>query len=863
MSRHRRGTARVPLGPLLDQFRSTPPAAPTAAEAAIRAADWLRADHSDADLADKLTAFADAVLPLPFHRGVIARRVRLIRYALNHLARGHDPLPTRFGRCVDPAGMYHVAGLGPSFWSAVAQALDPDRTPRWCPAVERGLARVVPFHPAASEAASRFALTHSLYLQLLTSSPGLTAPQLDDFLARVARMSGRELPTAPTPPADLTWSLDPARLADALRAVRTRTPLRQRLRQSTADDTATLAEFHAAARDGDGAAAWQAFRALAPDPQWEHALARLDDAFSPSLPLDDRGLLWAETAAYLREYVRVHPLELADLVTAAAEPDEPHAPAAFGGFCADTFRFLEELGDGRSKPWMDDRRDRYQFVLRDPLVELCEALATRYVQPVLGGEYGWELEADARNGRALSSIYKNEFGGGGPYQPVQWVTFYRKDRGTRRADAQFFVRVAADGVAFGFHLGRSAREAGRQFRANVQTDADALYAALAAGGVFDTCRFRAGDALDIDVPIRTAADLRTWAAQKTLAAGRWLPADAAQLRADELVGEILLTFDRLVPAFACAAEADPRAILSRRAGDPARPPAYDSATFAEQTLLPETWLDRVLGLLRLKKQLILQGVPGTGKTHVARCLARLLARDNADAVRLVQFHPGYSYEEFVEGVRVRSAEVNGRTEVTYPVEDGVLAAFAARAAARPAEPHVLVIDEINRGNLPRVFGELLYLLEYRDQAVTLPYSKRAFRLPENLFVVATMNAADRSAAALDQALRRRFSFVEMPPDAGLLATWLERHAGAGDGTFGPRVVRVFEELNRRLARDLGADKQVGHSFFMVPALDAATFAAVWDHHVRPLLLDYLGGRAERLGEYEPAKLLGKRTGAVP
>ncbi len=865
VSRHRRAAGRVPTGPLLEQFRAAPAATPTPAAEVIgtAAADWLRAGFLDTapddQLGARLTRFADAVLPLPFHRDTLTRRVRLVRYALNHLARGHDPLPARLGRCVSPGGMYHVPGLGPTLWAALAQALDPARHPRWCPAVEAGLTRLGLFRPDATDVAGRFAQVLSAYGPLLDAHPDLTAPALDDFLARVGRMTGRELPADPTPAAELTWGSDPEPVRAALRAVRTRTPLRKRLREATADHTAAAAEFQARARDGDGAAAWAAYRGLAPDPGWEHALARLDDAFSPALPAADRGRLWADTAAYLREHVRVHPLELADLVAAVTDPDEPPAPAPFGGFCADTFRFLGGLGAARSKAWMDERRDRYQFVLRDPLVELCDALAARYVGPVLGGEYGWDLEADARPGRALTSICKNDFGRGGPYQPVQWVTFYRRDRGTRRADAQFFVRVAADGVGFGFHLGRSAREAGRQFRANVQTDAEALHAALAAGGVFDTCRFRAGDDLAADVPVRNAGDLRTWAAQKTLAAGRWLPADDPQLRADELVGEILLTFDRLVPAFACAAEADPRPVLARRAGNPARPPAFDRTTFADQTLLPETWLDRVLNLLRLKKQLILEGVPGTGKTHVARCLARLLARDNPEAVRLVQFHPGYSYEEFVEGVRVRSVEVEGRTEVTYPVEDGVLAAFAARAAARPAEPHVLLIDEINRGNLPRVFGELLYLLEYRDQAVTLPYSKRLFRLPENLYVVATMNAADRSAAALDQALRRRFSFVEMPPDAGLLAAWLDRHLPAeGDETFGPRVVRVFEELNRRLARDLGPDKQVGHSFFMVPALDAGTFAAVWDHHVRPLLVDYLGGRAERVGEYEPAKLLGKR-----
>ena len=123
-----------------------------------------------------------------------------------------------------------------------------------------------------------------------------------------------------------------------------------------------------------------------------------------------------------------------------------------------------------------------------------------------------------------------------------------------------------------------------------------------------------------------------------------------------------------------------------------------------------------------------------------------------------------------------------------------------------------------------------------------------------------MNQLDRSAVALDQALRRRFSFVDMPSDAAVLASWLETHAPADatDATFGPRVVRLFEELNRRLARDLGPEKQVGHSLFMVPNLDGEKLAAVWDHHVRPVLLDYLGGREDRLRDYTPERLLGER-----
>lgn len=843
----------LPLVPLLAQFRCSRLTEPNPPVAVLSVQFLDTATNEQLSLA--LREIATAVLPVPFHADLIADRTRTLRHAFNHLFRGSDPLPDRVARCVTPGEAYFVAGVGPGLWAALAQQVEVN-VPRWCPAVERGLVRLGLLRDVPTGVRVRFDAVCRGCAVIQEYAPELTAADVSDFLERVSRVTGRELPGSNGH--GFHWSADADDIERAIREVRSRVPLRTRIRATTDAQAAHAARFQTAASAGAYEVALAAFRETFPESRWEAALPALDDAYSPALPDADRARLWCDVAAVLREQFRVHPLELADVVLAVAEGAEPEAARdGFGGFCADSFAFLGELAATNAKDWMADNRDRYQFVVREPLVELCEQVAERYVHPVLNREYGWDLECDARSGRAVTSICKNDFGRAGPYQPVQWITFYRREKAKKQSDAQLFVRVAPDGVSYGFHLGRTARDAGKQFRRGVQEHGEVLFRALQTSDVFTECRFWTGDDLATEVVVASAADLRKWAANKAIAVGKRLTPDASLLRRDELAGDILLTFDRLLPLFACAAEADPLPLLRCRSGEPTSPAPYDAGTFRRETYLSEVWLDRVFSLLRLKKQLVLQGVPGTGKTHVARCLARLLTHDRPECVRLVQFHPAYSYEEFVEGIRARGTEVNGQNQVTFPVEAGVLCEFAEQAASQPSVPHVLIVDELNRGNLPRIFGELLYLLEYRDQAVTLPYSKRPFRLPDNLFLLATMNPLDRSASALDGALRRRFSFVDMPADAAVLASWLEGHApDSADPTFGPRVVRLFEELNRRLARDLGPDKQVGHSFFMVPGLDGDKLSAVWDHHVRPLLLDYHGGRDDRLRDYAPELLLG-------
>ncbi|HEY1376618.1 MAG TPA: DUF2461 family protein [Gemmataceae bacterium] len=935
MRTHRRPP--LPLAPLLRAYaEAAPPAAadplrgcpagPRAAAVRSAAADWLRDDLLDSLTADDfrtaLLRFYAAVVSPPLHADTLARRAALVRHGLAHLLRNADPLPVRLGRCVAADGPYFVPGVGPAFWSAAAQALNPDRHPGWTRDTLAGLRRVGLIDDRRDGPTELYAALLTAYGRILAREPGLTALHVGHFLGLVAHMRGRDLWSGadaadPLPAlirqersrvplrrrltdggkaladgrAQLLTGLkanDPGRVAAALAIADpagTRRPIDWELhapallpridRLYHADDA--LAELAAFDRQAQlcGAGRWLSAAVLhlrSPHdyPVWNAAartgLAKLDDALG-----DDYGI-YAEAVTALCDRYRMHPLEAPAVLTAYSvlSPQRQQGRSlagaagsevtAFGGFCADTFRFLAELRDHNDRGWMDRQRDRYQFAVREPLTELCRALAERYVEPVLRSAHGWDLETAARSGRALSSVVKNDYGRSVPYQDVLWITFYRRDHGGKRDDVQFFVRLSAAGVSYGLRLGREARAAGRQFRHNVQAHAEVLFDALRAGGAAERCRFgHAEDLSDAATPAGPG-DLRAWAAGKSLVAAKALAPDDPLLTREELVGDVLLTLDRLLPAYACAAADDPLPLLERRAGRH-RPDAADlHAEFRRATHLSDGWLKRALELLGLKRQLILQGVPGTGKTHVARQLARLLTSGREEAVRLVQFHPAYAYEEFVEGIKVRTVEVDGRREVTYPVEDGVLCAFAAEAARHPAEPFVLVIDEINRGNLPRIFGELLYLLEYRDQAVTLPYSRRSFRLPANLILLGTMNAADRSVALLDQALRRRFSFLEMPPDAAVLADWLAAHPPRAGEEFAPAVVRLFEELNARLRADLGPDRQVGHSYFMVPDLDADKLAAVWEHHVRPLLDEYFAGQPGRAAGYALPELLAGRPG---
>ena len=284
-------------------------------------------------------------------------------------------------------------------------------------------------------------------------------------------------------------------------------------------------------------------------------------------------------------------------------------------------------------------------------------------------------------------------------------------------------------------------------------------------------------------------------------------------------------------------------------------PDLDIEELADELLLPAEWLRRVLELLEDKKQLIFYGPPGTGKTYVARRLARFIAPDDQHR-KTVQFHPSYSYEDFVEGYRPRDGENGG---VRYELTPGPLRKLA-KVAEESAEPCVLMIDEINRGNIAKVFGELYYLLEYRgdDDQIDLQYGSEPFELPENFLIVATMNTADRSIAILDAALRRRFHFVEFFPDRwpieGLLRRWLQRHAPAM-----VYVADLVDAVNRTLPdRHL----QIGPSYFMRPGLNRQWLERIWAHSILPYVEEQFFDEPDRVEEFALAAI-EQRVNSAP
>ena len=253
-------------------------------------------------------------------------------------------------------------------------------------------------------------------------------------------------------------------------------------------------------------------------------------------------------------------------------------------------------------------------------------------------------------------------------------------------------------------------------------------------------------------------------------------------------------------------------------------PSYSESDFLNEVFMAEDVYHELVELLKTKKNVILQGAPGVGKTFCAERLAySIIGKRDSRRIKTIQFHQSYSYEDFIMGYKPAGE--------TFKLRNGVFYNFCIEAANNPEEDYFFIIDEINRGNLSKIFGELLMMIEkdYRGKEVALAYSDQGFHVPENLYIIGMMNTADRSLALIDYALRRRFSFFDMKP--GFKSEGFKNHIKSAGSVKLEKVINIITELNDDIRNDdsLGCGFEIGHSYF------CGNGGPMTDSHVRRVI----------------------------
>lgn len=261
---------------------------------------------------------------------------------------------------------------------------------------------------------------------------------------------------------------------------------------------------------------------------------------------------------------------------------------------------------------------------------------------------------------------------------------------------------------------------------------------------------------------------------------------------------------------------------------------YDKDAFLNEVYMTEDKYNTLVAVLKNKKNIILQGAPGVGKTFAAKRLAySIMGEKDESRIEFVQFHQNYSYEDFMMGYK---AENDG-----FELKYGIFYRFCHKAANQPDKDFFFIIDEINRGNMSKIFGELLMLIErdYRGTKVTLAYKGMTFSVPKNLYIIGMMNTADRSLAMIDYALRCRFSFFDIEPGFDSDG-FMKYQKKLNNETFSLLVSKV-QELNKEIVLDksLGKGFCIGHSYFcgQTECTDE-WMQAVVNYDILPMLSEY-------------------------
>jgi 5-methylcytosine-specific restriction protein B len=457
--------------------------------------------------------------------------------------------------------------------------------------------------------------------------------------------------------------------------------------------------------------------------------------------------------------------------------------------------------------------------------------------------------------RIFSKIVKNDWGRGGAWS-FYWGAFYPKG-GKRIRDAQLFVVLHRDRLDFGFYIGEYGAQQRIRFMNECQSVgkrvATLLEANLAKLGIsYGDLPDEKDDELELSIPSLSLGDWIDRVDQAGIRAAKELDKDQVlAISSESLVDRIVETFEALFPFVLIATQEEPlphiQRYLAQESIEEQENPVYTVEEFAEETHMEPVAIQKWIRALKRKKQVIFYGPPGTGKTYVAQRLGKHLIGGGDGFYEVLQFHPSYAYEDFIQGLRPKAVKGGG---LEYSMLPGRFKEFC-ESARTCTGPCALIIDEINRANLARVFGELMYLLEYRDGWVPLAGGER-FQIPSNAYIVGTMNTADRSIALVDHALRRRFAFIGLYPDYDVLRRYHENTGFAPDG-----LVTVLE---RQTAANSDRPYAVGISFFLDPEIDAKV-ADIWEMEIEPYIEELFFDQVDKAASFSWSKVKSDILGA--
>lgn len=515
-------------------------------------------------------------------------------------------------------------------------------------------------------------------------------------------------------------------------------------------------------------------------------------------------------------------LSQAELESLSELPEVEAGEAEDAVFTQRTFELLAGLTKDPTKGYYETHRDAFGEHLEEPFKRLLLSVASELPTPMVD-----ELETEKR---LFSKILKNDFGRGGAWD-YYWGALYPKGQ-KRIAGAQLFIWVNRNRLEWGFYVGEYADQVTESILAQFRRRREALRAILREHLEDDRFAFGAERGPDGELVEGTGTkSVDEWieaVGPGTLTARTSLTRDGVLGTSEaELRDLIAADFRQLFPLVLLSSRDDPIAAIEELAGteEPPEPqPIYTLEQCAEDTGFDLATVSGWYEAIERKGQAAFYGPPGTGKTYMADKLAKVLVSGGDGFIDLVQFHPAYAYEDFMQGVRPEAGS-NGNLE--FRMVPGRFLEFCREAQARQ-DTCVLIIDEINRANLSRVFGELMYLLEYRDHTVPLAGGGR-FKIPENVRIIGTMNTADRSIALVDHALRRRFAFVALRPRDEVLRRFHEDTGQSIDA-----LIEKLAELNQQIGDE---NYHVGITFFMDPDLDK-NLEAIWRMEIEPYLEEY-------------------------